>query len=107
MFLAGLESKEAVLSFAIVMFWIFNLMENVFFRYLVENPNPFRDPFDPHHEGEKIGFLYTFLNSNEPLKDIFFEPFQLEISSLEILPGKFNFFAAAVLRNIRVALLFC
>ena len=73
MFLAGLESKEVVLSFAIVMFWIFNLMENAFFRYLVENPNPFRAPFDPHHEGEKIGFLYTFLNSNEPLKDIFFE----------------------------------
>ena len=47
MFLAGLESKEAVLSFAIVMFWIFNLMENVFFRYLVER----KKSTEPFHMG--------------------------------------------------------
>jgi hypothetical protein len=69
-FLAGVENKEMVLFIAVVMFWIFSLMEYAFFRNLIASEKPFLGPFDTYHEGEKIGFLYTFLNSDEALKDI-------------------------------------
>jgi len=65
------KNKEAVLIVAIVMFWVFNLMEHAFFKNLVESESPFRGPFEPYHEGEKIGFLYTFLGNNEALKHMF------------------------------------
>ena len=65
------RNKEAVLISAIVMFWVLNLMEHSFFKNLVESESPFHSPFDPYHEGEKIGFLYTFLGNNEALKHMF------------------------------------
>ena len=65
------KNKEAMLVVAIVMFWIFNLMESVFFRNLVEDKNPFHAPFDAYHEGEKVGFLYTFLGNHDALKHMF------------------------------------
>ncbi|SVC70017.1 uncharacterized protein METZ01_LOCUS322871, partial [marine metagenome] len=43
------KNKEAMLVVAIVMFWIFNLMESVFYRNLVEDKNPFHAPFDAYH----------------------------------------------------------
>ena len=70
LFLAGIKNKETVLVIAIAVFWLFNLMEYAFFRNLVESEKPFHAPFDPHHEGEKIGFLHTFLNNDEALKEM-------------------------------------
>jgi len=68
--LAGMKNKETVLVIAFTTFWIFNLMEGAFFRNLIESKNPFHGPFDTYHEGEKIGFLYTFLNNDEALKEL-------------------------------------
>ncbi len=65
------KNKEAVLVVGIVVFWIFNIMEHGFFRNLVEDEKPFHGPFDTYHEGEKVGFLYTFLRNNEALKHMF------------------------------------
>ena len=74
------KNKEAVLVVAIVVFWIFNLMEHVFYRNLVEDKNPFHGPFDTYHEGEKVAFLYTFLGNNEALKHMFlFHGYFLEV----------------------------
>ena len=69
-FLASVENKERVLITAVILFWVFNLMEHSFFKNLVESENSFHSPFDPYHEGEKIGFLYTFLSNNEALKEM-------------------------------------
>ena len=69
-FLASVENKERVLITAVILFWTFNLMEHSFFKNLVESKNPFHGPFDPYHEGEKIGFLYTFLSNSEALKEM-------------------------------------
>ena len=69
-FLASIENKERVLITAVILFWTFNLMEHSFFKNLVESKNSFHSPFDPYHEGEKIGFLYTFLSNNEALKEM-------------------------------------
>ena len=66
-FLAGIKNKEGVLIGAIALFWIFNLMEHAFFKNLIESKIPFHSPFDTYHEGEKIGFLYTFLKNDEAL----------------------------------------
>ncbi|MDP7554773.1 MAG: hypothetical protein QGF31_01175, partial [Nitrospinota bacterium] len=70
-FLAGIKNKEAVLVIAIAVFWIFSLMEYVFFRNLIESKNPFHGPFDTYHEGIKTGLLTTFLNYDEALKGLF------------------------------------
>ena len=65
------KNKERVLVVVIAMFWVFSVMEYAFIRNLVEGGNPFHGPFEPYHEGEKIGFLYTFLANNEALKHMF------------------------------------
>jgi hypothetical protein len=82
---AGIEKKETVLSFAIVFFWIFSLMENVFYIHLVENPKPFNGPFDSYHEGEKIGFLYTFLSSDKVFNAVFMHGYFLEVLTSYLL----------------------
>jgi hypothetical protein len=69
-FLAAIKNKEVVLVGAIALFWVFNLMQNAFFKNLIESKNPFDFPFDTYHEGEKIGFLYTFLKNGEALKEM-------------------------------------
>ena len=66
------EKKETVLITVVVVFWVFNLMENVFFRTLVENKNPFHGPFDSYHEGIKLGFLSTVLNKEKILNELYF-----------------------------------
>ncbi len=65
------KNKESVLVTAIAVFWVFSLMEHGFYRNLVEDKNPFHSPFDAYHEGEKVGFLYTFLDNHEALKHMF------------------------------------
>ena len=65
------KNKESVLVIAIAVFWVFSLMEHGFFLNLVEDKNPFHAPFDAYHEGEKVGFLYTFLGNHEALKHMF------------------------------------
>ncbi len=65
------KNKETVLVVAIVIFWIFNLMEHVFYSNLVGAKNVWDGPFDTYHEGEKVAFLYTFLGNTEALKHMF------------------------------------
>ena len=65
------KNKETVLVVGIVVFWIFNLMEHVFYSNLVGAKNVWQGPFDAYHEGEKVAFLYTFLGNNEALKHMF------------------------------------
>ena len=65
------EKKEAVLLVFLIVFWIFNLMENVFFRTLIEGKNAFQGPFDSYHEGIKLGFLSTVLNKEKILNELF------------------------------------
>ena len=66
-----IEKKGTVLFAVLIIFWVFNLMEGVFFRTLVEGENPFRGPFDSYHEGIKLGFLSTVLNKEEVLNELF------------------------------------
>jgi len=79
LFFSSLENKEMVLTTAIMFFWIFSLMENVFYINLVEDAKPFNAPFDTYHEGEKIGFLYTFLNSGKVFNGNFMHGYLLEV----------------------------
>ena len=72
-FYAVIENPEKVLIVTLVLFWIFNLMEGAFFRNLIETKSSFGGPFDPYHEGEKIGFLYSYLNNDVPLSGLFIE----------------------------------
>ena len=65
------EKKETVLLVFLVGFWIFNLMENVFFRTLIEGKREFEAPFDSYHEGIKLGFLSTVLNKEKILNELF------------------------------------
>lgn len=57
---------QAMLIF-LGMFWIVCLGEHGFF----ENVTTGEYPFDPLHEGERVGYLQTFLNSNQPFKEMF------------------------------------
>ena len=65
------EKKETVLLVFLIGFWIFNLMENVFFRTLIEGKSAFQGPFDSYHEGIKLGFLSTVLNKEKILNELF------------------------------------
>ena len=44
-FLAGVKNKEKVLTVAVVIFWVFSLMEYSFFSNMVESNRPFSAPF--------------------------------------------------------------
>ncbi len=79
MFRASIQNKEKILVVSICLFWVFSLMENAFFINLVESKNPFEWPFDTYHEGEKIGFLYTFLNNEAGLQEVFMHGYFIEI----------------------------
>ena len=72
-FFVGIKNHEKVLVATVAVFWILNLMEGAFFRNLIESQNPFWAPFDTYHEGEKIGFLYSFLSSDKSISGLFVE----------------------------------
>ncbi len=58
----GLEA----LPIAIVIFWIVNLIDNGFFGNVTTGDFP----FDPLHEGDRLAYLATFLNSDKPFFEI-------------------------------------
>ena len=70
-FYAVIENPEKALIVTIAVFWIFNLMEAAFVRNLIESKSPFLGPFDSYHEGEKIGFLYSFLSDDKSVSGLF------------------------------------